>query len=67
MLNQNTRYFIYRESPSVDVIANVNNQLQEVAEKSRLGIPAVIISNPRNHSESTSMVEDLDMERARKN
>ena len=63
MINQNTRYFIYRESPNADVIANVNNQLQEAAEESRLGIPVMIISNPRNHSESTSIVEDLDMEK----
>ena len=46
-----------------DVIANANNQLQEAAEESRLGIPVIIISNPRNHSESTSIVEDLDMEK----
>src|SRR3954454_20108175 len=64
MLNQSTRYFIYRESPNADVIANANNQLQEVAEESRLGIPVMIISNPRNHSESTSIVEDLDMEKS---
>ena len=49
MINQNTRYFIFRETPSADVIANYNNQLQEAAEESRLGIPVVIISNPRNH------------------
>lgn len=48
-LDQHTRYFIYRETPSADVIANQMNQLQEEAEKSRLGIPAVVISNPRNH------------------
>ena len=63
MINQNTRYFIYRESPNADVIANVNNQLQEAAEESRLGIPVIMISNPRNHSEATSIVEDLDMDK----
>jgi beta-glucosidase len=37
------------------VIANANKQLQEAAEESGLGIPVMIISNPRNHSESTSI------------
>ena len=63
MMNQNTRYFIFRETPSADVIANYNNQLQEAAEESRLGIPVVIISNPRNHSGATATAEDLDMEK----
>ena len=49
MIDQSTRYFIFREFPSADVIAGYNNQLQEAAENSRLGIPVVIISNPRNH------------------
>lgn len=48
-LDQHTRYFIYREMPSADVIANQLNQLQSEAEASRLGIPVVVISNPRNH------------------
>lgn len=51
-LGQNTRYFIFRETPSASVIAEYNNQLQEAAEGSRLGIPVMIISNPRNHSTS---------------
>jgi beta-glucosidase len=48
-IDQNTRYFIFRETPSADVIATYNNQLQAAAEGTRLGIPVVIISNPRNH------------------
>ena len=32
MISQNTRYFIFRETPSADVIASYNNQLQEAAE-----------------------------------
>ena len=32
MIDQNTRYFIFRETPSANVIANYNNQLQEAAE-----------------------------------
>ncbi|CAM5218035.1 beta-glucosidase OS=Ureibacillus acetophenoni OX=614649 GN=SAMN05877842_102393 PE=3 SV=1 [Ureibacillus acetophenoni] len=56
-LEQNTRYFIFRETPSADIIANYNNQLQEAAESSRLGIPAVIISNPRNHATPIQALE----------
>lgn len=52
LLDQNTRYFIYRESPSANTIADYNNQLQEAAEGTRLGIPVMIISNPRNHGTS---------------
>lgn len=48
-INQGTRYFIFRETPTAAVIADYNNQIQEAAEASRLGIPAIIISNPRNH------------------
>ena len=29
LIDLHTRYFIYRNSPSADVIANINNQLQE--------------------------------------
>ncbi|WML26447.1 glycoside hydrolase family 3 N-terminal domain-containing protein [Neobacillus sp. OS1-33] len=50
LINQNTRYYIFRKIPTTDVIADYNNQLQEVAEGSRLGIPIVITSNPRNHA-----------------
>lgn len=57
-LDQHTRYFIYREMPSADVIANHNNQLQEAAEASRLGIPAVVISNPRNHPLMFPVIEE---------
>ena len=62
MINQTTRYFIFRESPSADVIANYNNQLQEAAENTRLGIPVVIISNPRNHSEALTAAGGLNMD-----
>ena len=49
LIDQHARYFIYRKTPSADVIAKTNNQLQERTEGTRLGIPAVLISNPRNH------------------
>ena len=62
MLNQNTRYFIFRETPGADVIASYNNQLQEVAEESRLGIPVVIISNPRNHPGASAATRKPNLE-----
>ena len=36
MIGQNTRYFIFRETPSADVIANYNNQLQDAAEEIKI-------------------------------
>ena len=51
-LDRGIRYFIFRGNQRADIIARLNNELQEAAEASRLGIPAVIISNQRNH-EST--------------
>ncbi|MEH7238562.1 glycoside hydrolase family 3 protein [Bacillus sp. JJ1562] len=57
-LDQHTRYFIYREMPSANVIANHTNQLQAAAEASRLGIPAVVISNPRNHPLTIPVIEE---------
>ncbi|WHY68415.1 glycoside hydrolase family 3 N-terminal domain-containing protein [Neobacillus sp. SuZ13] len=50
LIDQGTRYFIFRQTPTADVIVDYNNQLQEAAEGSRLGIPIVITSNPRNHA-----------------
>ncbi|HWL25427.1 MAG TPA: glycoside hydrolase family 3 N-terminal domain-containing protein [Ureibacillus sp.] len=58
-LDQNTRYFIFRDTPSANVIADYNNQLQEAAEGSRLGIPIMIISNPRNHATSIQALSGL--------
>ena len=52
------RYFIYRGKHRADVIANLNNQLRETAEASRFGIPAVIISNPRNHKSTVPNIEE---------
>jgi beta-glucosidase len=60
LIDQHARYFIYRKLPSVDVIANTNNQLQERAEGSRLGIPAVLISNPRNHATTIADIAKLE-------
>ncbi|WP_052352836.1 glycoside hydrolase family 3 protein [Neobacillus dielmonensis] len=47
---KNMRHVIFRQTPTVDVIAKYTNQLQELGEASRLGIPVVVTSNPRNHA-----------------
>jgi beta-glucosidase len=49
ILERNLRYLIIRDNPSADVLAEWTNELQELAESSRLGIPVVMTSNPRNH------------------
>ncbi|QJW89855.1 glycoside hydrolase family 3 protein [Spirosoma taeanense] len=43
------RHFILRANPSARVIAEWANNLQALCESSRLGIPAIVASNPRNH------------------
>ncbi len=45
----NNRHFILRSNESARVIAEWNNNLQEMCENELLGIPAIITSNPRNH------------------
>ncbi|MEH7247606.1 glycoside hydrolase family 3 N-terminal domain-containing protein [Neobacillus niacini] len=60
LIDQHARYFVYRKTPSVDVIANTNNQMQERAEGTRLGIPAVLISNPRNHYTTIADISNLE-------
>ncbi|WP_227935499.1 glycoside hydrolase family 3 protein [Alkalihalobacillus deserti] len=49
ILELNLRYFIVRDNPKASDLATWTNKIQEVAEGSRLGIPAVMVSNPRNH------------------
>ena len=60
LIDQHARYFIYRKTPSADVIAETNNELQERTEGTRLGIPAVLISNPRNHYTTIADISDLE-------
>ncbi|MCQ6275837.1 glycoside hydrolase family 3 C-terminal domain-containing protein [Bacillus sp. V3B] len=60
LVEQNTRYYVYRKTPTADVIAKDNNQLQEIAEGTRLGIPAVLISNPRNHFTTITELEKVE-------
>ncbi|MBD2701380.1 glycoside hydrolase family 3 C-terminal domain-containing protein [Spirosoma sp. BT702] len=43
------RHFILRANPPARIIAEWANKLQELCETSRLGIPAIVASNPRNH------------------
>ncbi|MFE4959502.1 glycoside hydrolase family 3 protein [Streptomyces sp. NPDC056653] len=43
------RYFIIRDNPTAKDLATWVNRVQEVAENTRLGIPAMMVSNPRNH------------------
>lgn len=43
------RHFILRANTSAKILAEWSNNLQELCEKDRLGIPAIVASNPRNH------------------
>lgn len=49
---RNLRYFIIRDNPNAKDLTIWTNKMQEVAESTRLGIPAIMISNPRNHTSS---------------
>ncbi|GAB3736244.1 glycoside hydrolase family 3 protein [Spirosoma lituiforme] len=48
MQNQ-LRHFILRANTSAKTLADWSNNLQALCESSRLGIPALVASNPRNH------------------
>ena len=43
------RHFILRANASPEIMAKWSNKLQELCESTRLGIPAIVASNPRNH------------------
>lgn len=45
----NLRHFILRANTDAKIIAEWSNNLQALSESSRLGIPSVVASNPRNH------------------
>jgi beta-glucosidase len=45
----NMRHFILRANTSVKNIAEWSNNLQALCESTRLGVPAIVASNPRNH------------------
>jgi len=43
------RHFIFRANTDAKTIANWSNKVQALAENTRLGIPVILASNPRNH------------------
>ena len=43
------RHFILRANTKPKIIAQWSNNLQSLAESTRLGIPVLVTSNPRNH------------------
>ena len=43
------RHFILRANTSAKTMAEWSNNLQSLCETTRLGIPAIVASNPRNH------------------
>jgi beta-glucosidase len=43
------RHFIARVNTSTQIMAEWSNHLQALCESDRLGIPAIVASNPRNH------------------
>jgi beta-glucosidase len=49
VLNFNLRHFILRANTSAKIMAEWSNNLQALSESSRLGIPSIVASNPRNH------------------
>src|SRR5581483_8960622 len=60
-LNQrNIRYLILRDNLTARELAARANTSQELAEKSRLGIPIVFTSNPRNHVRDNLVYEEAE-------
>lgn len=49
VMNFHLRHFILRANTSAKIMAEWSNNLQELSESSRLGIPSIVASNPRNH------------------
>ncbi|TDE92582.1 glycoside hydrolase family 3 protein [Occultella glacieicola] len=49
------RYLIIRDNPTSFDLATWVNALQELAEGTPLGIPVVMVSNPRNHVSDTKL------------
>ena len=58
--NRNIHYLILRDNLSARELAARANTSQELAEKSRLGIPLVFTSNPRNHVRDTLVYEEAE-------
>ena len=53
LLTQGVNSFITRLSPDAKAFADENNAIQKLAEATRLGIPATISTDPRNHFQVT--------------
>ena len=49
IMERHLRHFILRANAPARLMAEWANNVQEVAEGSRLGIPVIFASNPRNH------------------
>jgi beta-glucosidase len=49
LLRRHIRQFINRENLPPKIMATWLNAVQQIAEGSRLGIPVVFVTNPRNH------------------
>lgn len=58
--NRHIRYLILRDNPTARELATRANEAQEVAEGSRLGIPLVFTSNPRNHIRDNLVYEEAE-------
>ena len=60
-LNQrHIRYLILRDNLTARELAARANSAQEAAEKTRLGIPIVFTSNPRNHVRDNLVYEEAE-------
>jgi beta-glucosidase len=49
IMTRHLRHFILRANTNAKVLAEWANNLQALSESSRLGIPSIVASNPRNH------------------
>jgi beta-glucosidase len=49
VMSYHLRHFILRANTTAKIMAEWSNNLQALCERSRLGIPAIVASNPRNH------------------
>ena len=49
MKERHLKHFILRTNSTARLTAEWSNNLQTLAEETRLGIPAIVASNPRNH------------------
>ncbi len=49
VMTYHLRHFILRANTTAKIMAEWSNNLQALCETSRLGIPAIVASNPRNH------------------